>query len=142
MTKVNQLFRVVSIWRDFNQNQLIETYNQLFETYQLKNHIDLHRLRLNQISKQNSEHKQSRGVSGFWGTKMPEVVKAYTAYPQEDLQELKAAKEVLISSLKNVHDLELESRKVPKLEAQIHQLENKIARKRSHFYSQQLYYSF
>ena len=51
------------------------------------------------------------------------------------LQELKAAKEVLISSLKNVHDLELESRKVPKLEAQIHHLENKIARRRSQFYS-------
>ena len=65
MTEVNQLFRMVSVWRDFNQNQLIETYNQLFETYQLKNHIDLHRLRLNQISKQNSEHKQSRG--GFRG---------------------------------------------------------------------------
>ena len=67
MTEVNQLFRVVSIWRDFNQNQLIETHNQIIETYQLKNHIDLHRLRLNQISKQNSEHKQSRGVLGFWG---------------------------------------------------------------------------
>merc|ERR1712013_828139 len=46
------------------------------------------------------------------------------------LQELKAAKEVLISSLKNVHDLELESRKVPKLEAKIHHLENKIAQQR------------
>ena len=42
---------------------------------------------------------------------------------------------MLISSLKNVHDLELESRKVPKLEAQIHHLENKIARRRSQFYS-------
>ena len=68
MTEVNQLFRVVSIWRDFNQNQLIETHNQLFETYQLKNLIDLYRLRLNQISKQNSEHKKAGGVSGFWGT--------------------------------------------------------------------------
>ena len=67
MTEVNQLFQMVSIWRDFNQNQLIETYNQSIETYQLKNHIDLHRLRLNQISKQNSDHKQSRGVLGFWG---------------------------------------------------------------------------
>ena len=67
MTEVKQLFRVVSIWRDLNQNQLIETHNQIIETYQLKNHIDLHRLRLNQISKQNSEHKQSRGVLGFWG---------------------------------------------------------------------------
>ena len=69
MTEVNQLFRVVSIWRDFNQNQLIETYNQLIETYQLKNHIDLHRLRLNQISKQNSEHKKAGGVLGFWGNR-------------------------------------------------------------------------
>ena len=42
---------------------------------------------------------------------------------------------MLISSLKNVHDLELESRKVPKLEAKIHQLENRIARRRSQFYS-------
>ena len=67
MTEVNQLFRVVSIWRDFNQNQLIETHNQLFETYQLKNLIDLYRLRLNQISKQNSEHKQSRGGFGVLG---------------------------------------------------------------------------
>ena len=38
---------------------------------------------------------------------------------------------MLISSLKNVHDLELESRKVPKLEAKIHHLENKIAQRRS-----------
>ena len=67
MTEVNQLFQMVSIWRDFNQNQLIETYNQSIETYQLKNHIDLHRLRLNQISKQNSEHKQSRGGFGVLG---------------------------------------------------------------------------
>ena len=65
MTEVNQLFQMVSIWRDFYQNQLIKPYNQLFETYQFKNHIDLHRLRLNQISKQNSEHKQSRGVLGL-----------------------------------------------------------------------------
>ena len=63
----NQLFRLVSFWRDFNRNQLIETYDQLFETYQLKNLIDLYRLRLNQISKQNSEHKKAGGVSGFWG---------------------------------------------------------------------------
>ena len=68
MTEVNQLFRVVSIWRDFNQNQLIETHNKIIETYQLKNHIDLHRLRLNQISKQNSEHKKAGGVLGFWGS--------------------------------------------------------------------------
>ena len=60
MSVINQLFRMVSVWRDFNQNQLIETY-------QLKNHIDLHRLRLNQISKQNSEHKKAGGVLGFWG---------------------------------------------------------------------------
>ena len=68
MTEVNQLFQMVSVWRDFNQNQSIETYNQLFETYQLKNHIDLHRLRLNHISKQNSYRSESRGVLGFWGT--------------------------------------------------------------------------
>ena len=63
----NQLFRLVSFWRDFNRNQLIETYDQLFETYQLKNLIDLYRLRLNQISKQNSENKQSRGGFGVLG---------------------------------------------------------------------------
>ena len=60
MSVFNQLFRMVSVWRDFNQNQLIETY-------QLKNHIDLHRLRLNHISKQNSYHSESRGFLGFWG---------------------------------------------------------------------------
>ena len=58
MSVINQLFRMVSVWRDFNQNQLIETYL-------LKNHIDLHRLRLNQISKQNSEHKKAGGVLGL-----------------------------------------------------------------------------
>jgi len=47
------------------------------------------------------------------------------------LQELKAAKEVLISSLRNVHDLEVESQKVPKLEAKIHQLETSICRGRT-----------
>ena len=46
------------------------------------------------------------------------------------LQELKSAKEVLISSLRNVHDLEMESRKVPKLEARVHQLEGASGRKR------------
>ena len=67
MSVINQLFRMVSVWRDFNQNQLIETY-------QLKNHIDLHRLRLNQISKQNSEHKKAGGVSGFWGIEFAVLV--------------------------------------------------------------------
>ena len=64
MTEVNQLFRVVSIWRDFNKNQLIETHNQIIETYQLKNHIDLHRLRLNHNSKQNSKPSTYRGFEG------------------------------------------------------------------------------
>ena len=49
------------------------------------------------------------------------------------MQELKAAKEVLISSLRNVHDLEVESQKVPKLEAKIHQLETSICRGRWSF---------
>ena len=39
------------------------------------------------------------------------------------MMELKSAKYVLISSLRNVRDLETESHKVPKLEARIHQLE-------------------
>ena len=43
------------------------------------------------------------------------------------LQELKAAKEVLMSSLRNVHDLEIESQKVPKLEARINHLEATIS---------------
>ena len=46
------------------------------------------------------------------------------------LQKLKSAKEVLISSLRNVHDLEIESRKVPKLEAKVHQLQGAVGRKR------------
>ena len=40
------------------------------------------------------------------------------------LKELKATKEVLISSLNTVHHLELESDKVPELEAKISELEN------------------
>jgi len=39
------------------------------------------------------------------------------------LHELKSTKEVLISSLKNVQDLEIESQKVPQLEARLEQLE-------------------
>ena len=39
------------------------------------------------------------------------------------LHEIKATKDVLMSSLKNVQDLELESRKVPQLEARIDDLE-------------------
>ena len=46
------------------------------------------------------------------------------------LQELKAAKEVLMSSLRNVHDLEIESQKVPKLEARINHLETTISHRR------------
>ena len=46
------------------------------------------------------------------------------------LQELKAAKEVLMSSLRNVHDLEIESQKVPKLEARIDHLETTISHRR------------
>ena len=46
------------------------------------------------------------------------------------LQELKSAKEVLISSLRNVNNLEMESRKVPKLEARVDQLEGAARRKR------------
>ena len=46
--------------------------------------------------------------------------------PRESLlQELKATKEVLISSLNNIHQLELESDKVPKLEAKISELEER-----------------
>ena len=91
-------------------------------------------IRLNE-SERNINHLQENR----WGTKEQRNVEIKSnSNPRKSLlQELKAAKEVLISSLKNVHDLELESRKVPKLEAQIHQLENKIARKRSYFYSQQ-----
>ena len=89
-------------------------------------------IRLNE-SERNINHLQENR----WGTKEQRNVEIKSnSNPRKSLlQELKAAKEVLISSLKNVHDLELESRKVPKLEAQIHQLENKIARKRSYFYS-------
>ena len=51
------------------------------------------------------------------------------------LQELKAAKEVLISSLRNVQDLEVESQKVPKLEARIQQLEGASTKRRSESWS-------
>merc|ERR1719342_1170016 len=39
------------------------------------------------------------------------------------LQEIKATKDVLMTSLKNVQELEVESRKVPRLEARIDDLE-------------------
>jgi len=42
------------------------------------------------------------------------------------LQELKAAKDVLMSSLRNVHDLEIESQKVPRLEERVNLLEAAI----------------
>ena len=84
-------------------------------------------IRLNE-SERNINHLQENRWS-----KYQECTQRYSHIRKSLLQELKAAKEVLISSLKNVHDLELESRKVPKLEAQIHHLENKIAR-RSPFY--------
>ena len=86
--------------------------------------------RLNE-SEKNINHLQENR----WGQNIRNVyLKQYFNVRKSLLQELKAAKEVLISSLKNVHDLELESRKVPKLAAQIHHLENKIARKRLQFY--------
>ena len=87
-------------------------------------------IRLNE-SERNINHLQENR----WGQNIRNLyLKRYSNIRKSLLQELKAAKEVLISSLKNVHDLELESRKVPKLEAQIHHLENKIAQKRSQFY--------
>ena len=86
-------------------------------------------IRLNE-SERNINHLQENRWSTY-----KERSQQYSHVRKSLLQELKAAKEVLISSLKNVHDLELESRKVPKLEAQIHHLENKIARRRSQFYS-------
>ena len=86
-------------------------------------------IRLNE-SERNINHLQENRWSTY-----QECSQQYSHVRKSLLQELKAAKEVLISSLKNVHDLELESRKVPKLEARIHQLENRIARRRSQFYS-------
>ena len=86
-------------------------------------------IRLNE-SERNINHLQENR----WSKYQECSPQRYSHIRKSLLQELKAAKEVLISSLKNVHDLELESRKVPKLEAQIHHLENKIARRRSQFY--------
>lgn len=48
------------------------------------------------------------------------------------LMELKAAKEVLLTSLGNVQDLEIESKKVPKLEARIRELERTASQQGSH----------
>ena len=47
------------------------------------------------------------------------------------LHEIKATKDVLMSSLKNVQDLELESRRVPQLEARIDDLEKLLPSERS-----------
>ena len=46
------------------------------------------------------------------------------------LHEIKATKDVLMSSLKNVQHLELESRKVPELEARIDDLEKLLPAER------------
>merc|ERR1719342_1031256 len=47
------------------------------------------------------------------------------------LQEIKATKDVLMTSLKNVQELEVESRKVPRLEARIDDLEKLLPVERS-----------
>ena len=46
------------------------------------------------------------------------------------LHEIKATKDVLMSSLKNVQDLEIESRRVPQLEARIDDLEKLLPSER------------
>jgi hypothetical protein len=46
------------------------------------------------------------------------------------LLELQSTKEVLLSSLNKVQDLELESQKVPGLESRIQDLERRIAAKK------------
>ena len=48
------------------------------------------------------------------------------------MQEIKATKDVLMTSLKNVQELEVESRKVPRLEARIDDLEKLLPVERFH----------
>ena len=55
------------------------------------------------------------------------------------LHEIKATKDVLMSSLKNVQDLEVESRRVPQLEARIDDLEKLIPIERFHISMKNIY---
>ena len=51
-------------------------------------------------------------------------------YRRSLLLELQSTKEVLLSSLHKVQDLELESQKVPHLESRIQDLERRLAAKK------------
>ena len=71
------------------------------------------------------------------------ILPLYIYYRKSLLLEIKATKDVLMSSLKNVHDLEVESRKVPHLEARIDDLEKLLPIERFQKYiikSHQLYF--
>ena len=55
------------------------------------------------------------------------------------LHEIKATKDVLMSSLKNVQDLEVESRRVPQLEARIDDLEKLLPIERFTYFNQKIF---
>ena len=54
----------------------------------------------------------------------------YACFRKSLLCELKSTKDVLISSLRNVQDLEIESKKVPQLELRIDELERSLLSKK------------
>ena len=77
-------------------------------------------IRLNE-SERNINHLQENRWSTY-----QECSQHYSHVRKSLLQELKAAKDVLMSSLRNVHDLEIESQKVPRLEERVNLLEAAI----------------
>ena len=78
--------------------------------------------RLNESEKSISHLQENRSSTLSKWTK-PKMTENFR---KSLLQELKAAKDVLMSSLRNVHDLEIESQKVPRLEERVNLLEAAI----------------
>ena len=76
--------------------------------------------RLNESEKSISHLQENRSST------LSKWTKPKMTFRKSLLQELKAAKDVLMSSLRNVHDLEIESQKVPRLEERVNLLEAAI----------------
>lgn len=66
----------------------------------------------------------------MYSTKFIYKITVHSTYRKSLLNEIKSTKDVLMSSLKNVQDLEVESRKVPHLEARIEDLERLLPTER------------
>ena len=79
--------------------------------------------RLNESEKSISHLQENRSSTLSKWKKKPKMTENFR---KSLLQELKAAKDVLMSSLRNVHDLEIESQKVPRLEERVYLLEAAI----------------